>query len=833
MSLTGQNVDLTRCTLTVEGSSSLIVSNFSGVESLDSGVGTDTNQDWNPFVDLQPTYAISSDFSTQLFPAPGFEQMEVSPSIPYFYIAGTLPNIITRAAFLNANPGAGVVQQVYFGGHPSFIGNGAVTIQWSAPYIDPTTGQQATNYLYLNDYYAGGANTNNTIFPPGIPSNFTLTESHTPVTFPEGPSPSGFPTYLNSVVTNNYTYFDVDFTGTTVATNNASKYVTNNLAIMPGRLQISSSVLNLSHAIINGPNYMSLTAGIQFNGSQGATISSPYTDFNLAVTNGFMTISNLLEPTLADWSGSLQAWTADWLAVDSLGNTNDNRVLLVNPDLNPVTKAQVQHLLLTFATNNMAISNLVISDVLNIIGAFNANAQSLTLTTNGTGATSPDGELNILANGILWQTSLPNLLNLTNYGAIRLPNAANFGSSTAWYQAFINNSLILDQGSQIWATNFQSDGMISNGVGSFTLNSQTATFTNGSLIAGIDVSITAGSLVTSNLVLQTKRSLTLQATNQITDTGVNNGNVWTVGSTNGTGGNGVVLAFKPILGDLLGTTITNYAPPPNKIVNWTWAGQDFGVSTAGYTNNTAVGRLMLDALANGSAFSFSGTGTSNAIYLDYLGLLDSLTNGVYNSYDFSPWLTINTNIVIYFAQAVVDGVSVAEKINEASLQGKNGGVVSNGIVIVPGRLRWIPMYAGHFSSTNIVYAGVTNTVNAALAQSKDLDSDGDNILNAFDSSPIFVPAEVNFTFTLTNVPPLGTRLTWDSIPSATNIVLYETNLVPANWQTWTSFVSSSTVPPLGGWPLTNSITITMTNNPAGPYFYRVIVAPNNFDTYGY
>jgi len=38
-----------------------------------------------------------------------------------------------------------------------------------------------------------------------------------------------------------------------------------------------------------------------------------------------------------------------------------------------------------------------------------------------------------------------------------------------------------------------------------------------------------------------------------------------VGSTNGNGGNGFILTNKPLTGDLLGTTITNYVPA-NKLV---------------------------------------------------------------------------------------------------------------------------------------------------------------------------------------------------------------------------------------------------------------------------
>jgi hypothetical protein len=834
LDLTGRNMDLTRTVLTIEGVNQGIVTNFSGVDSLDYGVGTDNNADWNPATALTATSAKSSDFNSQLF---NDTTMTVNPSIPYYEVSQSNSLYqITRAVFITSDPGVDVMQNIYFGGHPTniFIGNGAVTVQWSGAYIDPVTGLQATNYLYLNDIYIRGANTNNTINPPGIPSNFTLSESHSPAIFSVQPENSSFPTYVSGVVTNDYTYALLEFLPTTVSTNNPSNYVTNYLALMAGRIQINSADLNLSRAIINGPNYLSLTAGTQFNGSQGATISSPYNDFNLAVTNGSMTISNLLEPTLADWDGTLQAWTADWYYVDPItGGTNDNRVLLINANLSPTTPSQVQNLQLSFAPNSLDSSNLVISDVLNVFGSFNANAKSLTLTTNGIGATSPDGELNISSSQVYWQDAVPNLIGLTNYGAIRLVNAATFGSSSAWYQALLNYSLISDEGSQIWASNFVSGGGFDNGVGPFTLVSKTALFTNGYLFAGGNISITANSLVTSNLLLYTYGSLTLQATNELTDTGVTSGNMWLVGNPDGTGGNGVVMQAKPASGDLLGTFIYNYAPAPNKLTSWTWAGRDFGASTAGYTNNVAVGGLVLDALGNNSTFSFNGTGTSNAIYVDYLEFLDSLTNGIYNSYDFSQWLTINTNMVIYFAQAVADGVSIAEKINEASLQGKNGGVISNGVVITPGRLRWVPMYAGHFSSTYIVYNGVTYPINAALAGSPDLDSNGNNVPNAFDPSPIFVSGQVNFKMAITNLPPKVALLQWNSIPSATNIVMTATNLLAPNWVVLTNFVSPATAPPVGGWPITNTMTTAISNNPPAPQFYRVLVYPNNEDLYGF
>jgi hypothetical protein len=809
----GGNVDLTRSTLTIEGFDQLGLEGFIlddvGLNSLDYGVGTDTNADWDPSVDLQPNFAISSEFNSQLFPAPGFDQIIVEPSIPYYHVDLTGTNyVLTRAVFINSNPGANVTQSVFFGGNPNpNLGPGFVTVQWAGSYVDPATGRPATNYLYLNDFYVRGANTNNPIVN-GIPSNFTFTELAAPAAFGVAPAASNFPIFSPGVVTNNYSYVDAQLIPTTVATNAGLSNPSGALTNLSGRIQITATrELNLNLAQISGPNYMSLTSINQFDGSQGATIASPFSDISLGSTNGILMITNLLEPSLPRWNGTLQAWSSDWLFVDTNGVTNEFRVMLLNPNLSPTTLPQVQNLALHG-------TNLIISDMLNIFGTLSIDAQNLTLTTNlNTGGVgSQDGELNLQNTAINWATSLPNLRNLTNNGAIRSQNAIFFGGpSPANYLAFINNGLVSDNGSAIWADNFENSGTFSNGIGSFTLQSLATTLTNNSIIAGGDIAITTVSLLTSNLVIQAGRSLTLAATNLLTDTGpgTTNGNIWTLGSASV--GSGFNLPIKPSAGDLLGTTITNIGPTSRNVVN-TWAAADFGVSTAGYTNNAAIGRLILDSFSvpPRTEFTFNGTGVSNAIYVDYLELQDEATNRDGGG-NFTA-LNINTNLVIYYAQAVMNGLSVAEKMNH-----KNND-----------HLRWVPSYAGYYSSTNVVYPdGTTNSINAALAQSTDLDSDGDGIDNANDPTPIFTPDEVNFTVAATNIPPLAARLTWQTIPDATNTVLYRTNLTMTSWLVLTNFVTPP-APPFA--PITTNAFDVI--NPAFPKFYRVLVSPNSTDFSG-
>ena len=390
--------------------------------------------------------------------------------------------------------------------------------------------------------------------------------------------------------------------------------------------------------------------------------------------------------------------------------------------------------------------------------------------------------------------------NLTWGGLVTLTNGMNYIAGVPIYTAFINHSSINDQGSTIWTTYFENDGSVSNGTGSFTLNCGMGVLTNGSIQAQGDVILTAtntpgtgtDSLVISNHMIQAGRQLTLSSIN-ITDTGVTNGNSWSVGAFSGGGAfdSGFNAPLAPPAGnlnpgpeDLLGTTVTNISPF-NKTIYNVWAGKDYGISGRGYTNNLAIGHMVLDVQATNSkvAFVYNGAGANNAIYVDLLELKDGARFGKSTDHFDFPWLQINTNMMVYFAQALIDGQSVAESIDNSSRNGGNGG-----------RLRWIYSYAGYNSSTNIVYTNMdgtltTNSFNTALAQSTIIDSDGDGYPNAIDPTPFFVPAEINLMATVTNVPPKMVKVEWTTIPNATNFIYYTTNVMATNWLAFTNFQS--------------------------------------------
>jgi hypothetical protein len=817
LKFTGQTLDLSRGQYTIENLNTLInlfESQFNvifllplNLNVLVANVGTETN-----FIDPAVQFSLPNPTSDSFIP-PLF--MSLQNATAYVNDTGVVGSSRSVRAVFISNPVPSVTNNVYFN-----TGFGDILVQWAGSYLNPATGAISTNLMYLEDDF--GEITNLQVALGGGPVNYSWLAEWP---FPLGPaSPTGLPpfTFDNILITNAFAYESVQLIATTVATNASTANPSGALSNSLGSVWINASRdLDLSKTQIGGPNYMSIMATNNFEGSVGASIFSPFSDISLGVTNGYLSVSNLLAPSVPNWNGPIQAFSVRWSLIDAFGVTNNFHVLMINSLAVATTTPVVQDLVLHG-------TNLYVSDVFNIIRKLSVDATSMTLTTNletgGFGA--QDGELNWYGSGPLNANQFPNLRWLTNNGAIRAANIAGFGTPSTVYGAFINSGLVGDQGISIWATNFFNGGAMTNGSGSFVLQALTATMSNSLVSAGSDLTINSSSLVLSNADLLAGRMLQLTATNLLTDFGATN-SFWSAGTLGISGSDsGFNLPIKPLAGDLLGTTVTNIAPAIRSINN-TWSAQDRGYVAGGYLNNVALGQYVLDVKGPTAKLNFTGTGTNyttNAIYVDCLQLhhYASYTNRVGTTL---PVLAFNTNLVIYYAQALIDdGSSVAEKINHF-----NGD-----------HLRWVPAYAGIFSGTNLIYPdGTTNFVNAALAASGDIDSDGDGIPNNSDPSPILTPSQLGFQITMTNLPPKSVKIQWNTSANATNYIYYKTNLLSPNWLPFTNFqnyyygsgssgantLHTNWFPSPFGYPSAPApvwIFDTATN---GPRFYQIVVQP--------
>lgn len=774
MTVSGKNVDLNRANISMEGFNDGQVatssSNFffffnanTGVFDNYWGLGTTA---------MNPVFQFGGGIPTtppHLVQTPNnllFQILSLPAAVAYVNetIIGT--NRTVQVVFLS-DTNAAINNNVYF---PS---TGTAVVEWQYPHTNRVTGAATTNYLYLQDRF-GAFFTNGLVQNSSglssvatfVPQNYSFLRGG-PYNFGTNVAPGSAAGVFDSLaLTNEFAAYSALFAPTTQLPGNIVGGVISNL---PGRIEIvADSVLDLTRTKINGLNYVRLKATNHIASSDLAQISSPYSDISLTSTNGTLSISNLLAPTVERFTGVVDLWSGRWTNNNAIFSTTYS-VLFVDSRLSPTAPAIVQDLVLR-STNTAGGSNkIIVGDVLNVQRVLSLNTEQLTIATNYVGSPTPAGQINLLSTDIVWSSAFPRLQYLTNEGAIKTLNSAFFGGARTTphftsnynesYEAFVNSGSVTTEGSLIWAKYFQNTGNFNTGIGfgSINLQSVDTRLTNGSFLAlNGDITIATGSLIATNHSMQAGRELILTVTNLLTDTGASNANTWVVSK-------GFSMPIKPTNGSLVGTTISETAGATENL--HVWAASDLGgTNAAGFQTNAAaaIGKVILNGTSPDSLFTFTGAGTNNAIYIDYLDLRNFATN-IDNNGNVTA-LNINPNITIYYAQAVAGNISVAERINHA-----NGD-----------RLQWVATHAGIYSTTNLVYPdGSTNAFNAALVQSENLDSDNDGLVNAADPTPLV--ANLALAVSLTNTPALGASVSWRTVPNSVNTVYYKASPSGTNW----------------------------------------------------
>jgi hypothetical protein len=642
-----------------------------------------------------------------------------------FDISGT--NRYVRCVFIsNTNQNIGV--NVYFPGDANILGIPDIWLEYT------NLLGTASNNIYVPDTF--GALTNIYVLPNGlagsrvtaIPFNFDpIFPSLLFLGTPERATTVPFGTFNASLTTNQWAAYEALLLPTSVVlTDIGGRNPTN----VPGRIDIEADdYLDLSHTHIASLNHLLLEATNHFVGSPDSRISSPLVDINLRSTNGIIDVTNLLATTIGRPEGTIKLYAARWTNTTIGGPgviTNHYHVLFADSTFSPTAPSRAQDLILraTGAGNN---DSIIIHDSMFVTRSFLLDAVRITIATNDPGAQDVTGGILLTDPGIVWSSAAPRLQYFTNSGFFQTFNAVYFGGSQNSpysppvqipYQAFINNGTITNFGSQIQANLFLNDGVVFATGGSIDLTSQTSILTNGIMVAPTRISISANSLQVSNHLLQSSGPITLSPSFYLDDGTIAAGCPELVTNKNFWIGSGLNLTKLPTYASLQSTTFTNIDLATALVVN-TWAGADKGNSPSGFDNNAAIGRLILEGRDPGSTFAFNGASGNNAMYIDYLEFDNYATQNVSGVW---KEMNIASNMKVYFAEAVQNGVSIAEK-----LDGANGG-----------RFVWVRDYnCGFFSSTNLVYPdGSTNRVNIALARSCNIDSDGDGVVNCLDLSPI-------------------------------------------------------------------------------------------------
>ena len=363
----------------------------------------------------------------------------------------------------------------------------------------------------------------------------------------------------------------------------------------------------------------------------------------------------------------------------------------------------------------------------------------------------PTGNLDFQQNDFNWVDQMPNLRSLTNNGRITATNTAvglyftgrdpNTGLERSLLN-FVNGTngiLNYNGGVVIHALNVRNGGSIAstNAYGPIYIDATNVALLPGGSISsrGGDVFINTGTLIATNHQIIADRALSLSITNSL----LANTNTWLCAD-------GFNLFVKPTTGDFNAVSVTSIARDYAEVFH-NWAGLDVGAVAAGFTNNAAVGNLILDG-GLFSRFTFQPVAAANAIYIDRLDLRNSATNTDlatnYTGVDIKP------GFKIYYANAFAGAADIS-----VSLNGKYG---VNGAA------------GGQF--IRVIHSG--GVYNKQF---------GGSTIGSFTGSS---------GLELAIDPALDYTVSWNSVAGALNQVYYKHALPDSDWQLVQSFISTHT-----------------------------------------
>jgi|GEM_PF-1285053 len=495
---------------------------------------------------------------------------------------------------------------------------------------------------------------------------------------------------------------------------------------LPGRVEIVATNLNLKLARIEAENTIQITTSNLIS-AEGAIFSAPNLIFNVARENDTISLTNFVPDSITNFNGFIQAYSAVW--TNRAGVTREGyqyHVLMLDASL------LGQRTPVSLPALNIRSTNIIVQNKLNAARSFNFDSPAVTFN-QGT-------ELRLNAQNIpnLQPANFPRLRNFTNFGIISAVGLADLSPTGTRLNNYVHDGILLANTININATNYESAGtnaaftfssdfvpptlafLQGNTGGPLTisadaikLQAEAAANRRGRHLSIGDITLQGKSLKLIEQDIITPARFIMRITNSISDGGATSSNTVTVGR-------GFEVSKKATNGDLLGTAFESTIPQ-DLVISHTWPAENRGKTIAGYSNNMAVGRLILSTtslLGQPYGVRFLGAGTNNALYVDLLDLRGSITNENFGSH-----FDVHTNMVIYFANASPSVEFVLNAVSNA-----NNPDLRN-------RIQWVKDFTGPNSSQPFSYidsrgVAVQVIVNSAKFNSPFLDSDGDGVANS-------------------------------------------------------------------------------------------------------
>jgi hypothetical protein len=661
---------------------------------------------------------------------------------------------------------------------PEQFYNGAVVeFKTKSGLTNSIAGGRDTHSLYLIDelpnveYSQNGLLVNSVITASkmiGMPDNFVVTRFK-PGEFATGRAPSyqprGYEFYLGS---QNSPAFIDSYYGFRI-TNIVNRAEQSELPVptleeadgllQPGRIVIEADNLDLRNARIRAEGGVRIKTR-HLVGSTNAVIDCQNLSFDIGNTNGLLVITNMVQEQVERFTGGVKAYSIAWgnnyvtkgLGDDPTADTTVNlhyHLLVVDSYLNTSTPVTVNDLTATS-------DKVVFRDPMRITEKLRVNAEHLSIhrdLTLGRETTIGSGVFSIFTGQNRWdKTVAPDLLYFTNHARINIPEQAHFGDDReAPYESWVNYGTNNAQDVYVRANTLHNIGRI-NAEATINLDADSAILQDGNLNAGQSLIVKARNLKMRFQTNTVGADFILDVSGVLTDGGIGADNIIDAKR-------GIRLERKPARGDLLGTEFrATVADFESQRIHW--PAEDRGANVLGFTDNAAIGRLILSN-GNLSRFVFGGNeDEGNAVYIDYLEFIGLEEDDI--GENSMPVMAIEEGYTVYFAAANVP----AELLDG----------------LYDGRLRWVKEFPGHNSSMPLYLAPLDKTirVNRSFRQSILFDTDDDGTANGFDLTP-FGGGLPDIT-AVTRASGNKVALEWMGIPGSLYRIEYKADVEQAEWQ---------------------------------------------------
>ena len=611
-----------------------------------------------------------------------------------FTITSLPVQIIRQAVFLNVNPNSGITGQVRFSPSPSPTNYAqTVAVRLSAISTNVITLSPQTTSIYLVDTLVSETNYGLSVSTERVnpyyvcsgpvyrPANYIVERTDLGNYFANGSPGGGLPAnnFFNSIIgppgiglLQANVFYNTNLINSFVLANYAdyAAYIDNlssdqqlfgAVTNLGGRIIINANNLDLTRADLVAVGYIKIQAS-NLVSSANAVVSCQYLSYNLGSTNGNLNFTNLASQSIPQLQGNVVAWSATWtnFATQVISNYvySTNTIPMATPAyITNTTEIDFYALVVDASSLSDQVpvtvqdlilhsTNIVVSDAMTVANSFLLDGINFTLL----------GEIDL--SGVVqdWTgANAPNLLYFTNNGFLVIPNDAHFGDDRAVpYTEFINSGYI-DAGDQtIDSLDLQIvNGINDTSVGDFSATASSIKITgptfypyytySNSIYSANDIQLSANTLLINSAALYANGALDFTVTTNLSDNGT---------ACSFTCYNGFNLWIKPQTGDLFGSTITSIASVDKEEIAHAWAGNDYGPIWAGFTNNVAIGTLVLSAQNPHTnifllepLFHFYGAGvSSNAMYVNTLDLSGLTTNAT----DVANMIQIDPGMKIYF-----------------------------------------------------------------------------------------------------------------------------------------------------------------------------------------